>query len=535
MSAIIELKGITKRYPGVTALDGVDVTINRGSVHALMGENGAGKSTLGKVICGLIHPDEGEVSLEGKTVHFSDPGEAVQAGIGMVHQELLFCENLSVAENLCLGDTPHRGLLVDRAEMEKRARTALESIGASVDPGARLGALPVAVQQMVQIAGAVAKGAKVLIFDEPTSSLSHSESERLFDLIDQLKADGVTCIYVSHRMNEIFRLCDTITVLRDGKHVVTRPAAEFNHDSLVSAMIGRDLIVGESSGKELGEVALAVEGLSSPGKFQNVSFKVHRGEIVGFAGLVGAGRTEVVEAIFGLDKAATGRVEVGGRRMEGGLSIPIDHTHPTSEVQPQIQKPKTKNQKSILPPPPSNFRPLRLGSPQSAISHGLGLVPEDRKRHGLVLGMRIRENESLPILPRLSSLGFVKRGEEKSVALRYFERLRVRAPGLESPTAGLSGGNQQKVVLAKWLAAECEVLMVDEPTRGVDIGAKSEIYDILREVTASGKAVLMVSSELPELIAIADRILVFRGGEVVGEVPQAEASEEKLIRLMTGV
>ncbi len=492
MSEILELAGVTKRYPGVTALDSVDVTIQAGSVHALMGENGAGKSTLGKVICGLIQPDSGELKLKGQTVRFSHPGEAVQAGIGMVHQELLFCENLSVAENLCLGDIPKRGLIVDWSEMRTRAVTALARIGAQVNPEARLGSLPVAMQQMVQIAGAVAKGAQVLIFDEPTSSLSHAESERLFALIDQLKSDGVTCIYVSHRMNEIFRLCDTITVLRDGKHVITKSAGEFSQDTLVAAMIGRELLKGESSRREPGAVALKVDKLSSPGRFESISFEVRKGEILGCAGLVGSGRTEVLEAIFGLDRRAIGSVEVLGQ-------------------------------------------PLQIGSPQRAIDHRIGLVPEDRKRNGLVLGMRIRENETLPILPRLAKLGFVQIRREHDTAKKYFDRLRIKAPGLESITGGLSGGNQQKVVLAKWLAAECDVLMVDEPTRGVDIGAKSEIYEILQEVTDSGKAVLMVSSDLPELINIADRIVVFREGKMVGEVKRWEASEERIIRLMAGV
>jgi ABC-type sugar transport system ATPase subunit len=345
---------------------------------------------------------------------------------------------------------------------------------------------------MVQIAGAVAKGARVLIFDEPTSSLSHAESERLFDLIDQLKSEGVTCIYISHRMNEIFRLCDTISVLRDGRHVVTKPATEFDHDSLVTAMIGRELDGSFDYSASVGEVALLVSELSSPGKFRGVSLELHNGEILGLAGLVGAGRTEVLEAIFGLDPQVRGEVRV-------------------------------------------HDQPLGTGKVGRAIDRRIGMVPEDRKRHGLVLGMRIRENETLPILPRLAKLGFIQRRREKETALKYFERLRIRAPGLESVTAGLSGGNQQKVVLAKWLAAECDVLMVDEPTRGVDVGAKSEIHEILRELTAAGKAVLMVSSELPELIKISDRILVFRGGEIVGEVSRAEASEDRLIRLMAGV
>jgi ABC-type sugar transport system ATPase subunit len=492
MSPLIELRGITKRYPGVLALDGIDLDIEAGSVHALMGENGAGKSTLGKVICGLIHPDEGSISFEGKAVHFHDPGEAVKAGIGMVHQELLFCENLSVAENLCLGDTPRNGPFVDRTAMRLRAEEALSRIGAQVDPMARLGLLPVALQQLVQIAGAVAKGAKVLIFDEPTSSLSHTESGRLFELIDQLKADGVTCIYVSHRMNEIFRLCDTITVLRDGKKIATQPARDFDHDSLVSAMIGRELNFEPDRAKhEFGDTALAVTGLGSPMKFKDVTFQVRKGEIVGFAGLVGAGRTETVEAIFGLDPLARGEVQLGGS---------IYH----------------------------------LKNPAAAIDRGMGLVPEDRKRHGLVLGMKIRENETLPILGKLSRLGFIQAQSEKDTAKKYFDRLRVKAPSPESITGGLSGGNQQKVVMAKWLAADCDVLMVDEPTRGVDVGAKAEIHQILREIAASGKAVLMVSSELPELLKMADRILIFRSGRIVGELARDEADEEKLIRLMTG-
>jgi ABC-type sugar transport system ATPase subunit len=492
MSEILDLRGISKRYPGVVALDDVSLTVQAGTVHALMGENGAGKSTLGKIICGLEHPDSGQILFEGKEVRFSNPGDAVAAGIGMVHQELLFCENLSVAENLCLGDTPHKGPFVDRAEMVKLAKESLARIGAYVDPTLKLGNLPVAVQQLVQIAGAVAKGAKVLIFDEPTSSLSHRESENLFELIGQLKAEGVTSIYVSHRMEEIFRLCDVISVLRDGKHVASRDASEYDHDRLVSDMIGRELDAHTFESGELGSVALSVRSLSSQGSFSNVDFEVRQGEVVGFAGLVGAGRTQVLEAIFGLDPNATGTVEVHGQVMS-------------------------------------------LRGTRHAIKRRIGLVPEDRKRHGLVLGMKIRENETLPILNRISRLGFVRQGLERKTAKEYFDRLAIKAPGMETVTGGLSGGNQQKVVLAKWLAAHCDILMVDEPTRGVDIGAKGEIHEILRELTQAGKAVLMVSSELPELIKMADRILVFRDGRIVGEIPRAEATEERLIRLMTGI
>lgn len=492
MSAILELTNISKRFPGVVALDDVSLTIERGSCHALMGENGAGKSTLGKIVAGIYKADEGHVMLDGKEVAFSDPGQALDAGIGMVHQELLFCENLTVAENLALGHMPHRGPFVNFAAMRAEAKTALERFGADISPDRRLGDLPISRQQTVQIASALARGAKILIFDEPTSSLSHSESERLFEVIEQLKKDGVTCIYVSHRLNEVFRLCDSITVLKDGKHVVTKATEAFTEETLVQSMIGRDLDLATRSHADAGEVALTVENLSSEGKFSEISFSVRKGEIVGIAGLVGSGRTEVLESIFGIDPHVYGRIEVSGKQ-------------------------------------------VRIRDPRTALKLGLGLVPEDRKRHGLVLSMKVRENMTLTILRRLAAFGFVKQAQERRQAKVYFDRLNVRAPSLESPTSGLSGGNQQKLVIAKWVAADCKVLMVDEPTRGVDVGAKQEIHDILREMAKEGRAVLVVSSELPEMLALATRILVMRQGKIVGELDREVADEEKLIRLMTGL
>lgn len=489
---ILQLRNICKKFPGVTALDDVSLDIAEGSCHALMGENGAGKSTLGKIIAGIYRPDDGAVELDGKQVHFADPAEALSAGIGMVHQELLFCENLSVAENLSLGHTPHKGPFVDFAKVRSDAEAALARFGGDIDPNRRLGDLPISRQQTVQIASALARGARILIFDEPTSSLSHAESERLFEVIEQLKKDGVTCIYVSHRLNEVFRLCDTITVLKDGRHVITNPTKEFTHDTLVQSMIGRELDLSQRSHAIDGETALTVENLCSEGKFDNISFTVKTGEIVGLAGLVGSGRTEVLESIFGLDPRAYGTIVVGGEQ-------------------------------------------VRIRDPRQALKKGLGLVPEDRKRHGLVLSMRVRENMTLTILRRLSAFGFVKAGAERKSASKFFDRLHVRAPSLETPTAGLSGGNQQKLVIAKWVAADCKVLMVDEPTRGVDVGAKQEIHDILREMAQEGRAVLVVSSELPEMLALATRILVMRGGKIVGELNRDDADEEKLIRLMTGV
>lgn len=489
---ILDLKHIGKRFPGVVALDDVSLGIERGSCHALMGENGAGKSTLAKIVAGIYRPDAGKVLLEGREVSFTDPGQALDAGIGMVHQELLFCENLTVAENLALGQMPHHGPFVDFKRMRADAQKALDRFGSDIDPNRPLGDLPISRQQTVQIASALARGAKILIFDEPTSSLSHTESERLFDVIEGLKRDGVTCIYVSHRLNEVFRLCDAITVLKDGRHVCTKPTSEFTHETLVQSMIGRDLDLATRSVAQPGEVALRVSGFSSPGKFEDVSFEVREGEIVGLAGLVGAGRTEVVEAIFGLDPHAEGETVVDGAT-------------------------------------------VRIRDPRQALRLRLGLVPEDRKRHGLILLMKVRENMTLTILRRLSAFGFVRRGQERRQAQSYFDRLRVRAPSLEAGTSGLSGGNQQKLVIAKWVAADCRVLMVDEPTRGVDVGAKQEIYEILREMAKEGRALLVVSSELPEMLAIATRILVMRGGRIVGEVSRDEADEETLIGLMTGV
>lgn len=488
----LALERISKRFPGVQALQDVTVAIGRGSCHALIGENGAGKSTLGKIVAGLYRPDEGEIRLEGHPVKFHTPLDAVRAGITMVHQELLFCENLTVAENLSLGEIPLRGLFVDQQEMIRRADLWLSAIATGIDPRHRLGELPVSKQQLVQIAGAIGRGAKVLIFDEPTSSLSQAEATRLMEIVHDLMGQGVTCIYVSHRLEEIFELCDTITVLRDGRLVDTCAASEIDRDGLVRKMIGRDLDTTPLVHGAPAEPALTVTALSSPGKFEDVSFELRKGEILGIAGLVGAGRTELTEAIFGLDPLSTGEIVVNGK----------------------IGSAK---------------------SPAQAMRSGIGLVPEDRKRHGLVLAMTAKQNISLPTLGALTTLGFVRDRSERAVAQKYFDAMSVRAPGIDAQTSGLSGGNQQKLVLAKWLASDCDVLIVDEPTRGVDVGAKAEIHALIARLTEQGKAVLLVSSELPELLTLSSRILVLRQGRLAGEVPRAEATEETIMRLMAGV
>ena len=491
---ILQFERVSKRFPGVLALNEVSFSIAAGQVHALVGENGAGKSTLGKILAGIYHPDGGQLLLEGRPVSFRDPREALAHGIGMVHQELSFCENLSVAENLCLADLPHKGPFLSRAKMADRARQMLQGIGVELDVTRRIGELSMALQQMVQIAQAVAVGAKVIVFDEPTSSLTSRETERLFALMGQLRQRGATMIYVSHRMVEIFRLCDTVTVLRDGQHVCTQPVAGLTEAALVQQMIGRRLeeYFPQHLGAALGEEVLRVEGLSSPGKFADVSFCLRAGEVLGLAGLVGAGRSEVAKAIFGLDPRATGRVFVQGRE-------------------------------------------VCVRSPRQAMDLGISLLPEDRKREGLVLGMSCKDNNSLAVLERISMGPFIRRGLERRMAEESFAQLRVRAPSIETPVMGLSGGNQQKIVLAKWLAAKPKVLMVDEPTRGVDVGAKAEIHGLIDNLTRAGAGVLLISSELPEVLNLSSRIAVLRDGRLVGELPRAQATQENLMRLMAGV
>ena len=485
---------VTKRFPGVLALDRVSIDVERGSRHALIGENGAGKSTLGKILAGICTPDEGEIHLAGNRIHPTNPLVARQLGIAMVHQELAFCPNLTVAESLCLGDLPRRAGWLDRSRMRARARTMLEEIQAETDLDQPIGELSTGQEQIVQIAAAVGTGAQVIIMDEPTSSLSIHESEHLFRLLDHLRQRGITVIYVSHRMEEIFRLCDTVTVLRDGRHIATEKTADTNPDRVVQQMIGREVVplVPSHLSQTPGDEVLRVEDLSSPGKFRHVSFSLRAGEVLGFAGLVGAGRSEVAQAIFGLDESATGRVVVRSRE-------------------------------------------LPLGSVSAALRAGIGLLPEDRKRLGLVLSMNCRENTSLATLKRLSRLGFVRRRLEHSLVRRYADRLRVKTPSLDALIAGLSGGNQQKIALAKWLARQCDILIVDEPTRGIDVGAKAEIHQLLDELACQGMALLVISSELPEIMNLTRRILVMREGEAAGQLERKDFSQANLLRLMAGV
>ncbi len=493
-AAPISVSGITKRFPGVTALEGVTFEIAPGACHALCGENGAGKSTLGKILAGILRPDEGTISIDGAPMRFASPSDALASGVAMVHQELSFCDNLTVAENLCLGSMPARAGFVSFDHMRRRARQILEPIATSIPVDRLVGDLTIGQQQMLQIAGAISHGARIIIFDEPTSSLSQHEAERLYELIARLRKRKVTCIYVSHRLEEIFALCDSVTVLRDGRHVATKPIAEVDRHALVEMMIGRRLddYFPKHVAAEPGAELLRVEHLSSPAGFSDVSFSVRTGEVVGFAGLVGAGRSEVARAVFGLDPEVTGEMYVRGTRLD---------RHDVAR----------------------------------AIALGMGLVPEDRKRQGLVLSMSVLENGTLGMLDRLSRFGFITAARERRGVAEYFTRMHVPSARLDVPAAALSGGNQQKVVVTKWLAAGCRLLIFDEPTRGVDVGAKAEIHALIDELATAGAAILLISSELPEILNLSTRIVVFRAGRITGELPRAAATQDAVMRLMAGV
>lgn len=493
---LVAMRGITKRYPGVVALDGVDLEVRPGEVMALVGENGAGKSTLLKILAGAEHPDEGTIEVDGAPVQMADPREAQRRGIAVIYQELNLAEHLSVAENVFVGREPRtRFGTVDRTEMNRRTAQLLEELHVAAAPSTVVGHLNVARRQMVEIAKALSMDARVIVMDEPTSSLTEHEVRMLLQLVAELRARGVAVVYVSHRMREIFEIADRITVMRDGRLVGVRETAEITPDDVVTMMVGReltDLFGGETSDRDLSEdCVLEVEGLSSGDRVKDVSFSVRPGEIVGFAGLIGAGRSETAHAIFGSRPRTAGVVRVGGQA--------ISPRHP-----------------------------------EDAIRHGVVLVPEDRKREGLFLGLPVRTNMASPSLRRLSRWGFVRRGAEGALSREQASRLNLRSSAVDVPAGTLSGGNQQKVVLARWLALNPKVLLLDEPTRGVDVGAKAELYRIIRSVARQGVGVVVISSELPEVLGICDRIVVMREGRVVGQLDARAATEEAVMSLATG-
>lgn len=479
------LKEISKRFGGTQALENVSLEITTGSCHALMGENGAGKSTLARIIAGIIPCDSGELFLDGEPVRFSD-----QSGIAIVQQEVLCCPNLTVAENVCLHDLPRRGIFVDADAMRQRALEVLLPFDPSIDVDMPMGLLSVGRRQLVQIASAVSRNVRLILFDEATSSLSEVEAQRLFELVRKLRASGTTCVWVSHRMHELFSLCDAVSVLRDGKHIVTGPIRDFDREGIVKAMVGRDIGEVEPPQPTTADFALEVEHLTSPGRFREVSFTVKKGEILGIAGLVGSGRSEILQALFGLDPLATGTVRVLGKPLQ----------------------------------------PLTI---DRAIVAGLGLIPESRKDQALASNLNVRENLALASLPVSAKSGLISAREESARTDTWIEDLGIKTSHRDAPIDSLSGGNQQKVVLGRWLAANSQVLLMDEPTRGVDIGAKTEIHKRLSSLAAEGLAIVMVSSELPELLAHCHRIAVIHNGEWVGELTREEATEERLMTLMT--
>ncbi|WP_322101764.1 sugar ABC transporter ATP-binding protein [Paraburkholderia sp. J41] len=488
----LEVKGISKAYPGVRALDRIAFSCSKGSVHALVGENGAGKSTLIKILSGATAPDEGELLLDGAPYSPGSPSEAVTAGVSTIYQEFNLIPGLSVAENIFLGrERITRGLL-DSASMRKEAQALLVRIGAPIDVRRRVSTLSVAEQQLVEIAKALAVSARVLIMDEPSATLSDHELALLYNVVRTLSRDGVTILYVSHRMDEIFDLCDTCTIMKDGRSVCTRKVGELDRASMIQLMVGREVdtrFPDRRDSSKKADIVLDVKGLRLEQRVREVSFNVRAGEIVGLAGLVGAGRTEVARAIFGLDPIVAGEISFAGR------------AH-------------------------------RPATPAQAIDAGVALVPEDRKAQGLVLGLSIRENAMLPTLGSICRLGFINRRQEQLRVASVCRQLAVSASSTEVPVGTLSGGNQQKVVFGKWMAHDYMLLILDEPTRGVDVGAKVEFYRLIDEIARSGKAVLLISSELPELLGMVDRIVALRDGVVTGEVPAHGATEESVLQMI---
>jgi ABC-type sugar transport system ATPase subunit len=491
MPVLLQFASISKSFPGVQALDGVSFEVEAGSVHAIVGENGAGKSTLMQIVAGVLRPDGGSLSFEGNELHLRSTRDAAARGIAIVFQELNLAPNMTVAENISLGIEPRAlGVFVDRPAMRARASGIFHQLGIHLALGARVGDLTIAQQQLIEICKSLVQTPRLLILDEPTSSLSESETILLFRVIASLKAAGVTVLYISHRMREVFTICDAVTILRDGKHVRTMPLATTNQDEIVRLMVGRELAgVGKpSTAAHTQPVVLSVRNLSGGRQYQNISFDLRRGEIVGLSGLVGAGRSEMALGLFGAPLPDSGDVLLDGAA-------------------------------------------VKISGPQSAMRLGIALVPEDRKQLGLVLGLGVGPNVSLSALTRLSHTGMIDFRAEDRLIGRYIDRFRIKTPSREQLVGLLSGGNQQKVVLAKWLATNPRVLIVDEPTRGVDVGTKVEIYAMMRELAAEGLAILVISSDLPEVLAVSDRILVMREGRLVGEIAHADATEERIMAL----
>ena len=490
---ILRMQGIRKTFPGVVALDNVNLDVRSGTVHSLMGENGAGKSTLMKCLIGMYTPDEGTVELAGDIVRFKDTKDGLEHGISMIHQELSPVPEMMVAENIWLGREPRGRLgLLSPAAMFRKTRELFDEWKIDIDPRARMKDLTVSKQQMVEIAKAISYDAKIIIMDEPTSAIPEREVAHLHGMIKRLTDFGVAIIYITHKMDEVFRISDDITVFRDGKHVGSYPAKELDRDKLIKLMVGRELTdLFPKEEAEIGEVVLSVQGLNRGAVVKDVSFELHRGEILGLAGLMGAGRTEVLETIFGIEKADSGEVVLNGRA-------------------------------------------LRIKQPSDAIRAGMALLTEDRKLNGIMGVLSVRDNITAAALPRYSPRGVLHVGEMRKDSEDQREKLRIKTPSLSQLIKNLSGGNQQKALISRWLLTVPDVLMIDEPTRGIDVGAKSEIHRLMSMLAQEGKAIIMVSSELPEVLGMSDRILVMHEGRISGELSREEANQESVMHLATG-
>ena len=490
---LLKVEQVTKQFPGVRALQNVGLTLHRGEVHAVIGENGAGKSTLMKILAGVQPPDSGTVHIEGNTVNLDSVETALGHGIALIHQELNLADNLDVGSNIFLGREPLRLGLINHSRVHAEARQYLDAVGLEANPDTLVKELPVGKQQMVEIAKALSINARVLIMDEPTSSLSQKETKNLFAVIKDLRQQGVSIIYISHRLGEVKELADRVTVLRDGENAGELNRDRINHDAMVKLMVGRDLSAFyQHTPGEPGNTVLKASNLRTPIHPQHeLSFEVKAGEIVGVAGLVGAGRTEMLQTLFGVTPAVAGAIDICGET-----------------VNPQ--------------------------NPIEAIRSGITLAPEDRKQQGVILEMAVRENMSLPSLRRDQNNGFLNRQKEADITAEMIEQMRIKTPHAEQAVRFLSGGNQQKVVLGKWLAMEPKLLLLDEPTRGIDVGAKQEIYGLMEKLAKRGVAILFVSSEMEEILGMSDRALVMHEGRLAGELKRADLSEEAIMQLATG-
>ncbi len=487
---VVRLQGVSKRFPGVLAVDDVSLDIYPAEVHIVAGENGAGKSTLMKLLSQVERPTKGTISINGQPVHFSGPHYAQSLGIAMVYQEFALAPHLSIAQNLFLGREPLRLGFIDRRAELRQARDLLRRVGLYIDPRRLVSGLSIAEQQLVEIAKALALDAKLVIMDEPTATLTGQEIEELFDVIHNLTAKGIAILYISHRLDEIFRIADRVTVMRDGKVVATLPRDEIDEKKLIRLMVGRDIAnLYPKPETTIGDVVLRVEGISRAHVLHDCSFEVRAGEILGFAGLVGAGRTELARAIFGADRPDAGAIWLDGHK-------------------------------------------LRIKSPTDAIDIGIGYLTEDRKKDGLALTLGVDQNITLVNLPAFA--GILNLGKEKRIALRARDQLKIRTPSIQRRVNLLSGGNQQKVIVARWLETKARVLFFDEPTRGIDVGAKAEMFELIGQLAKEGRAVILISSYLPELLNMCDRILVLREGRIVGELHRKQFSEERVIALATG-